>query len=70
MVSVNKSFFTLYTQQGQLQIFSTRTTELVTKGLYMDGICFLQSNEKCDMLVAANMKGMVIGYKIKNVNFP
>ncbi|CDW71962.1 protein hira [Stylonychia lemnae] len=70
LTCVCHSFFILYTNLGQLQIFSTRTTQLIRGGLIQEGICFLECSEESMSFTTLNLKGQLNIYKMKNVDYP
>ena len=44
LVKANKNFFAIYTNKQLLHIFSSSTTELIKRGILVEGVCMIQSN--------------------------
>ena len=69
-------FYALYTTRSLLNIYSSRSTQVIKQGLTLDGVCMLASSDcnSAEMssqgygkLCTLTLKGMVQMYKIKDV---
>lgn len=70
LVTANRNFFALYTNKQQLHIFSSTTVELVKKGIVLEGVCMIESNQDLNQIVVLTLRGNVIVYKVLNPDFP
>lgn len=57
----------MYTSEGQFWLFGSRTLNTLKKGLFMEGICMMDSNEELQLIAMLNMKCSVMVYKVKNL---
>lgn len=57
LYNANASFYTLYTNEFKLSIYSTRSTQLVKSGLFLDGLCMMETNEVSGRLAGLSIKG-------------
>jgi hypothetical protein len=64
LVKANKNFFAIYTNKQLLHIFSSSTTQLIRRGILVEGVCMIQSNQNLNKLALLTIKGQVIIYKI------
>lgn len=64
----NSKFFSLYTNEGQLQIYSSRTFRQLKSGLIIEGVCMIDSNEDIQVLVLLTLKSVVKFYKVKSTD--
>lgn len=55
------------TTDNKLNIYSTRSTQLIKAGLILDGICMMASNGECSLLCTLSMKSVVQLFKVKDV---
>jgi len=46
LITANKNFFAIYTNKQQLHVFSSTTTELIKKGIVIEGVCMIDSNQE------------------------
>jgi hypothetical protein len=45
LITGNKNFFGIYTNKQLLHIFSSTTTELIKRGILVEGACMIDQNE-------------------------
>jgi len=55
------------TTENKLNIYSTRSTQLIKAGLILDGICVLASNGACGHMCTISMKSVVSLFRVKDV---
>jgi len=70
LVTANRKFFGIYTNKQQLHIFSSTTTELIKKGILVQGACMIDSNETLNQISLLTLKGNIIVYKVINPDSP
>lgn len=57
----------MITTENKLNIYSTRSTQLIKAGLILDGICVLASNGACGHMCTISMKSVVSLFRVKDV---
>ena len=57
----------MLTTENKLNIYSTKSTQLIKGGLILDGVCMLASNGECSMLCTLTLKGVVSLFKVKDI---
>ena len=70
MFTANSKFFSIYTNEGQLLIYSASTWKTIKGGLIIEGVCFLDSNEEASSLAIVTLKGQITFYRVKNPDYP
>jgi len=67
LATANSVFYAVMTTDNKLNIYSTRSTQLIKAGLILDGICMMASNGECSLLCTLSMKGVVSLFRVKDV---
>ena len=57
LVSANKNFFAIYTNKQLLHVFSSSTTELIKRGILVEGVCMIESNQSLNEIALLTLKG-------------
>lgn len=70
LLTANSNFFSLYTNKQQLHVFSSNTTELIQRGLVIEGVCMMAQNQENNLLGLLNLKGNVLVYKVVSPDYP
>lgn len=70
LVKANKKFFAIYTNKQLLHLFSSSTTQLIKRGILVEGVCMIQSNQNINKLALLTIKGQIYIYKIYNPDSP
>ena len=70
LVSANRNFFALYTNKQLLHVFSSSTTELLKRGIIVEGVCMIESNSAKNLLALLTLKGKIIIYEVINPDYP
>lgn len=70
LVKANRNFFAIYTNKQLLHIFSSSTTELIKRGILIEGGCMIESNQKLNKIALLTLKGQIYIYKVTNPDFP
>ena len=65
--TANSVFYAVITTENKLNVYSTRSTQLIKAGLILDGICLLTSNGLCSMLCTVSLKCIVQLFRVKDV---
>jgi hypothetical protein len=66
LMSANKNYFALYTNKQLLHVFSSSTTEVIKRGILIEGVCMMDSNHHNDTIALLTLKGTVIVYQVKS----
>jgi len=53
-----------------MHVFSSTSTELIKKGIVIEGVCMIQTNEANNQIVVLTLKGAILVYKVINPDFP
>ena len=64
LVGANRSFFVLYTNKQQMHVFSSTSTELIKRGIVVEGVCMLHTIEATKQIVVLTLKGNILVYKV------
>jgi ABC-type uncharacterized transport system permease subunit len=70
LIAANKNFFALYTNKQLLHVFSSSTTELLKRGIIVEGVCMIESNSNMNLLAMLTLKGKIIVYEVINPDYP
>ena len=70
LVKANKNFFAIYTNKQLLHLFSSSTTQLIRRGILVEGVCMIQANQNLNKLALLTIKGQIYIYKISNPDCP
>lgn len=70
LVAANKHFFAIYTNKQLLHVFSSTTTELIKRGILIEGVCMIDTNADRNEIVLLALKGRIIVYRIQNPDYP
>lgn len=70
LLTANRNFFAIYTNKQQLHIFSSTTTELIKKGVVVEGVCMIESNQNNNTIALLTLKGNILVYKVINPDYP
>jgi len=66
LLTANPNFFALYTNKQLLHVFSSSTTELIKRGILIEGVCMVSSNSSNNRIALLTLKGVVHLYEIVN----
>jgi len=66
LLTANSNFFALYTNKQLLHVFSSSTTELIKRGILLEGVCMISSNSNNNRIALLTLKGMVHLYEVVN----
>jgi hypothetical protein len=66
LLTANTNFFALYTNKQLLHVFSSNTTELIKRGILLEGVCMITSNQ--ERIALLTLKGIVHVYEVVNPN--
>lgn len=69
-MAANHNFFAIYTNKQQLHIFSSTTTELIKRGIVIQGVCMITQCQSQNLIGVLTMKGGVQVYKVVNPEYP
>lgn len=70
LMTANQRFFAMYTNKQQLHVFSSTTTELICKGLIVQGGCMIESNETLNQILILTLKGTIQVYQVDQIDQP
>lgn len=70
LMTANRNFFALYTNKQQLHVFSSTTVELIKKGVVLEGVCMIESNQKLNLMALLTLRGKIFVYKVVNPDYP
>lgn len=65
LVSGNRNFLAIYTNKQLLHIFSSSSTDLIKRGILIEGVCMMAQNQKLNKLAFLTFKGKIVIYSIK-----
>ena len=68
-MTANKDFYALYTNKQQLHIFSSSTTEVIKRGILLEGVCMIQTNQSLRQLAMLTMKGGIYVFEVNNPDY-
>jgi hypothetical protein len=60
-------FYAVLTTENKLNIYSTRSTQLIKAGLILDSVCMLVSNGEASLMCTITLKGVVSLFRVKDV---
>ena len=66
LLTANRNFFAIYTNKQLLHIFSSSTTELIKRGILIEGVCMIESNQESNRISLLTLKGQLIVYDVVN----
>ena len=66
-VTANSVFYAVLTTENKLNIYSTRSTQLIKAGLILDGVCMLFSNGEASLMCTITLKGVVSLFRVKDM---
>lgn len=66
LLTANPNFFALYTNKQLLHVFSSSTTELIKRGILLEGVCMISSNTSNNRIALLTLKGVVHIYEVVN----
>ena len=69
LMTANKDFYALYTNKQQLHIFSSSTTEVIKRGILLEGVCMIQTNQSLRQLAMLTMKGGIYVFEVNNPDY-
>lgn len=69
LMTANKDFYALYTNKQQLHIFSSSTTEVIKRGILLEGVCMIQTNQSLRQLAMLTMKGNIYVFEVNNPDY-
>lgn len=62
LITANRNFFAFYTNKQLLHVFSSSTTELIKRGILLEGVCMIESNQSINRIILLTIKGMIYVY--------
>jgi hypothetical protein len=66
LITANRNFFALYTNRQNLHLFSSSTTELIKRGILLEGVCMITSNATNNRIAMVTLKGLLHVYQVVN----
>ena len=53
-----------------MHVFSSSTTELLKRGIVVEGVCMIESNSSMNLIALLTLKGKIIVYEVINPDYP
>ena len=70
LLVANRRFFAIYSNKQQLHVFSSSTTELIKKGVVIEGVCMMAHDEAQNLIGLLTLKGTILVYRVLNPDYP
>ena len=58
----------MYTNRQLLHVFSSTTTEVIKRGVLLEGVCMIDSNQNNDLMALLTLKGVIHVLQIQSVD--